>query len=164
MANLKSSLVEELPWWENCVSNFFIYLKLSNFNDAYAGNAGKLYYSDFTSKNKEDTDNRMLFEEMNYSYKSVSLSKSNLISIYQYTKNKIKVLNYSRICYISQDAGREQKEKFDRGISEKRPFGLACVCITRKYQYISSYFFNFISNQIILTGSVNQSSLPHPVP
>lgn len=47
MANLKSSLVEELPWWENCVSNFFIYLKLSNFNDAYAGNTGKLYYSDF---------------------------------------------------------------------------------------------------------------------
>lgn len=72
------------------MSNFFIYLKLSNFNDAYAGNAGKLYYSDFKSKNKEDTDNRMLFEEINYSYKSVSLSKSNLISIYQYTKKQNK--------------------------------------------------------------------------
>lgn len=96
------------------MSSFFIYLELSNFNDTYAGNAGKLYYSDFKSKNKEETDNRMLFEEINYSYKSVSLSKSNLISIYQYTKNKIKVLNYSRICYISQDAGREQKEKLDK--------------------------------------------------
>ena len=43
-----------------------------------------------SQKNKEDTDNRMLFEEINYSYKSVSLSKSNLISIYQYTKKQNK--------------------------------------------------------------------------
>lgn len=111
MANLKSSLVEELPWWENCVSNFFIYLKLSNFNDAYAGNAGKLYYSDFKSKNKEDTDNRMLFEEINYSYKSVSLSKSNLISIYQYTKKQNKSSKlFPHMLYKSRRWSRTERE------------------------------------------------------
>lgn len=82
MVNLKFLLVEELLWWENCVSNFFIYLKFFNFKDVYVGNVGKFYYLDFKLKNKEDIDNRMLFEEINYSYKSVLLLKSNLISIY----------------------------------------------------------------------------------